>query len=196
MVERRVCLEAPGMTTGGLAFVPHGSTPATSIEFDLKINPWLAIRVKKRHFETIRPLCPVCRAASGADMELEISIVERVQGDSVLEGVLHCSDPACRREYPIVDGIPLIVADLRSYLADNLLYVYGRNDLSAAVESIVGDCCGAGSAFDAMRQHLSSYAWDHYADLDPAEPPGEHPPGSLVRVQNQCLELAGAVQNE
>ena len=53
------------------------------------------------------------------------------------------------------------------------------------------DCLGPGSAFDTQRQHLSSYVWDHYGDLDPREPKGDPQPGSVIRVLQQGLNLAG-----
>jgi SAM-dependent methyltransferase len=73
-------------------------------------------------------------------------------------------------EYPIIDGVPIIVADLRNYVSQNIIPILSRRDLSATTESLLGDCCGPGSAFDSYRQHLSTYTFDHYGDLDPAEP--------------------------
>ena len=37
-----------------------------------------------------------------------------------------------------------------------------RDDLHPVIESIVGDCCGPGSAYDSVRRHLSHYAVDHW----------------------------------
>ena len=63
--------------------------------------------------------------------------------------------------------------------------IHAREDLTAETETLLGDCCGPGSGFDTTRQHLSTYAWDHYGDLDPesplplapspVRPPGLHP---------------------
>ena len=101
-----------------------------------------------------------------------------------------CGNPNCLREFPIIDGIPLILANIRQYISDNILGIYGRRDLGEVIESMLGDCCGPASAFDIARQHLSSYAWDHYADLDPLEPAAEPPPGSMLRTMRIGLELA------
>src|SRR5205823_5523693 len=111
----------------------------------------------------------------------------------ILEGALHCTNENCLREYPIVDGIPLIVTNIRQYVADHILAIYGRRDLSDFLESMLGDCCGPGSVFDQTRQQLSSYAWDHYADLDPNEPEGEPRPGSMLRTLQVGRPLANAV---
>lgn len=141
----------------------------------------------------MQPVCPVCRATGRGSVPLRIAEVAREAGGHILEGVLHCSRPDCQREYPILDGIPLIIANLRAYVSDNVLALYGRRDLSATLESLLGDCCGPGSAFDQTRQHLSSYAWEHYADLDPGEPVGEPRPGTMLGTLQAGWELAAAL---
>jgi len=80
-------------------------------------------------------------------------------------------------------------------VADNLLAICNRGDLSELVESMLGDCCGPGSAFDQMRQHLSSYTWDHHGDLDPDEPVDEPRPGAMLRSLEVGRELAGSVSS-
>jgi SAM-dependent methyltransferase/uncharacterized protein YbaR (Trm112 family) len=125
--------------------------------------------VRRRHFEALHPVCPVCRAPNDVSFALRIAEVAREENGHIVEGALHCTNANCLREFPIVDGIPLIVANIRQYVSENALAIYGRRDLSSFVESMLGDCCGPGSVFDQTRQHLSSYAWDHYGDLDPQE---------------------------
>jgi len=145
--------------------------------------------LKRRHFESLRPVCPVCRTA-GRESALELATLLGEDGGDVDEGVLRCGRQECRHEYPIIDGIPLIVPNLRAYVAANLAQITAREDLSETLESVLGDCCGPGSAFDVTRQHLSSYAWDHYGDLDPRE--GSEPrPGSALALLDRALELAG-----
>jgi len=121
---------------------------------------------------------------------LRIADVACEKDGHVIEGVLHCSNESCQREFPIVDGVPLIVADIRQYVGDNLLAIYGRRDCGELIESVLGDCCGPGSMFDQTRQQLSSYAWDHYGDLDPDEPAGEPQPGAMRRGLDVGWELA------
>ncbi len=140
--------------------------------------------MRRGHFETLRPVCPVCGAGSNTGFPLRIAQVVREEDAHVIEGILHCTNQNCLREYPILDGIPLIVANIRQYVSENILALHGRRDLSDVTESLLGDCCGPGSAFDQTRQHLSSYAWDHYGDLDPIEPASEPRPGSMLK----CLE--------
>jgi SAM-dependent methyltransferase/uncharacterized protein YbaR (Trm112 family) len=132
----------------------------------------------------------VCRAADDRQAPLAIGQVAREAGGHILEGVLHCSHPGCQREYPILDGIPLILANLRQYVSDNLLALWGRRDFSELTESLLGDCCGPNSTFDQLRQHLSFYAWDHYGEFDPRETADEPQPGSMLRCLQAGRQLA------
>lgn len=147
--------------------------------------------MRRRHFEGLRPVCPVCQA-SGQESFLGLAIIFQETSEHVVEGTLRCPAASCQREYPIVDGIPLILANLRGYIAGSIDQIQAREDLSPETESLLGDCCGPGSAFDGTRQHLSTYAWDHYGDLDPDEPaaPGaDTPPGSILRLLDRGLTL-------
>jgi SAM-dependent methyltransferase/uncharacterized protein YbaR (Trm112 family) len=149
--------------------------------------------LRRSHLEALAPLCPVCRAR-GAESPLALSDIYKEEGDHLVEGALRCTDPACLSEFPILDGIPLLLPNLRAYVAGAIDQIQARADLAPETESLLGDCCGPGSPYDVTRQHLSTYAWDHWADLDPEEVPEEVPadsPGSVVRLLERALALAG-----
>lgn len=122
---------------------------------------------------------------------MRIAHVAREQGDRIVEAILHCSNPQCQREYPVIDGIPLLLRNLRQFVSDNALRLLGRSDLDPMLESLIGDCLGPGSDFDTARQQVSAYAWEHYADLDPGEEPHGSRPGTLLQALRAALELAG-----
>lgn len=124
------------------------------------------------HFEAFAPVCPLCRLRQARSTPLRVGFVAVERGDVILEGALHCSDPDCAMEYPIIDGIPLLVPDVRRYVTENIAYLNARDDLSPYVESLLGDCAGPESHLDSSRRYTSSYAWDHYGDLDPDGPQG------------------------
>lgn len=149
--------------------------------------------MRLQHFESLRPVCPVCRTAPDTGSALRLAHVVREENGHIIEGALHCTNPNCLREYPIVDGIPLIIANIRQYIADNIHSLYARRDLSDFTESILGDGCGSGSQFDTTRQQLSSYTWDHYGDLDPELSPGDPQPGSMSRTLELGRALMGPV---
>ncbi|HYH10590.1 MAG TPA: methyltransferase domain-containing protein [Thermoanaerobaculia bacterium] len=112
--------------------------------------------MRRSHFDALRPVCPLCRSP------LLLASVLRESGNDVEEGILHCG--GCSREYPIVDGIPILVGPIRAWLSANPLQVLQRNDLSSEVESLLGDVLGPGSPYDTQRQHVGIYAADHYGD--------------------------------
>ncbi|NYZ17588.1 methyltransferase domain-containing protein [Azospirillum sp. RWY-5-1] len=140
--------------------------------------------MRRSHFEALKPVCPRCRQTRGVLSPLVLGLVEEEDAAGIRSGTLHCTDPACWLEFPIIDGAPVLVPDVRGWLAANAHLITEREDLTPLVESLLGDGTGPDSAFNIARQHRSSYAWDHYADLDPAEPAGPVRPGGVVR----CLE--------
>jgi SAM-dependent methyltransferase/uncharacterized protein YbaR (Trm112 family) len=169
--------------------------------------------MRRRHFEAFAPHCPRCAGAGSGRHPLELAplglvplglaTVQTEQGEDVLSGILHCSNPACRFEYPILDGIPLIVPALAALLAERGIELLLRQDLDPALESLIGDALGPGTWFDSQRQTVSTYAWDGWADLDPLEPPlearlepplearAEGPcPGAARRCLGRLLDLA------
>lgn len=149
--------------------------------------------MRLRHFETLRPFCPTCREADGSGAPLRIARVVCEQENHILQGILHCSSPQCQREYPIIDGIPLLLGDLRRFVTDHASRLLSRTDLHPDLESLIGDCLGPGSDFDASRQQVSSYCWEHYGDFDPGGDPDGDMRGTLLAALGLGLELAGAL---
>lgn len=150
--------------------------------------------MRRGHFEAFAPICPRC-AVSGAGLNaLVVASVSAAEGDEIFGGILHCPAPPCRQEYPIIDGIPVIVPDVARVLGERATALLLRHDLDADLESLLGDAIGPDSWFDALRQTASTYAWDGYADLDPDEPPGSRgpQPGAARRCLARLLDLAGS----
>jgi SAM-dependent methyltransferase/uncharacterized protein YbaR (Trm112 family) len=145
--------------------------------------------LRLRHFETLRPVCPVCRPSSAAGYPLTIAHVYEEAAGHVVEAILHCTNAECQREFPVLDGVPLLIGNLRHYISENPLRLLMRRDLGDQLESLIGDCMGPGSDFDTVRQQVSAYAWDHYGDLDPAEE-GQEQPGSMLEVLSAARHLA------
>lgn len=145
--------------------------------------------MRREHLEALAPVCPTCRTAEQSHL-LVLGEVALEEGPHVLQGMLRCSNSVCQREYPILDGVPMILAALRHYVEHNTLGLLMRDDLSPLVEGVLGDCAGAGSALDVHRQHLSHYAADHWGDLDPSLEPAERArAGGVVRLLRAGLDL-------
>jgi SAM-dependent methyltransferase len=155
--------------------------------------------LRRRHFEAFRPVCPHCAAQGRPGRALLLAQVLAEADDTITAGVLHCPEPACQLEFPIIDGIPVIVADLRRLFSDRGVELLVRGDLDPVLESLAGDAIGPDSWFDALRQTLSTYGWDAFGDLDPDQPPAgrfDGPrPGAARRCLARLLALAGEPQN-
>lgn len=142
------------------------------------------------HFAAFAPRCPVCVRAGRAPAPLVLASAASRTDETIHAGILHCPD--CQHEYPVLDGVPVIVPELRRLLGERGLELLLRDDLDASLESLFGDAIGPDSWFDAIRQTQSGYAWDGYADLDPDEPPpdGGPVPGAARRCLARLLDLA------
>ncbi len=145
--------------------------------------------MRRQHFEALGPVCPRCLRDTGQRAPLEIEVITSENGGDVGEGILCCSAENCRLEYPVIDGIPILHPDLRVFLSENSPQILARQDLSAPVSSLLGDALGPGSSFDITRQHLSTYAWDHYAEFDPEERIEALQPGGATRLLEATLAL-------
>lgn len=140
------------------------------------------------HFEALQPLCLACRHSGRGETGLVLGPVEAEDAGDILMGILAC--PSCGAEYPIIDGLPVLVPELRRFLADNLFMLLARRDLPPMVESLLGDAAGPGSALEHVRQHVSSYAWDHWGEYDAPAPAEDAAPGSVARTAHAALALA------
>ena len=143
----------------------------------------------RSHFAVWAPHCPVCARDRGVAPRLGLADGAQERDGDVVAGILVCADAGCRQEYPIVDGIPVIMPDLRRHLGERAIELLLRDDLDPAVQSLLGDALGPDSWFDIIRQGVSTYAWDSYADLDPAEQPGDVLPGAARRCLAELLRL-------
>jgi SAM-dependent methyltransferase len=115
--------------------------------------------------------------------------------EDIREGVLVCADPLCQREHPIIDGIPIVVSDLQSWAAHQLQAVLWREDLSAFIESLLGDAAGPTSVLERERTTLSAYGRTHWGEFDGDEClPREASLGQLVERAVDLLDPPGVVR--
>lgn len=148
--------------------------------------------MRRSSFEALRPVCPACRQREAVDSPLFVAVEESADDSEILAGIVQCG--RCGGEYPVLDGMPVLVPDVRRFVEDNLFYLMARNDLTPAVESLLGDASGASSGLQSIRQHVSSYVWDHWGDHDPderEEAPGAARPGSVAKALESGLALLG-----
>lgn len=151
--------------------------------------------MRRRHFEAWAPHCPICARDRGTAPPLLLQDGATEHGDDVVSATLVCADAACRAEYPVIDGIPVILPTLRQHLGERAVELLLRDDLDERALSLLGDAMGPDSWLDVLRQGTSTYGWDAYADLDPAEPsPAESGPrpGAARRCLQALLALVPA----
>ncbi len=122
----------------------------------------------RHHFDKVRPVCPLCRLSHAVESFLAIGRVAVEEDGEILEGSLICTNSACRREHPIIDGIPVVLADASSWLNHQVLGVLKREDLSDFILSMLGDLSGHSSALDRDRGNNAIYAHSHWAESNPS----------------------------
>ena len=113
----------------------------------------------------------------------------------IIEGTLICGHPTCGSVYPIIDGIPILVADLATYLNQHAHEILWRNNLDHTLQSCIGDALGSGVVFDTNRHYLSAYVDGHYRDRDTQNSP-EATSAPVLRFlesarETQCTTVAG-----
>lgn len=116
------------------------------------------------HFEALAPLCPRCLHLRGVSARLILAERTEERASDLWQGRLCCSAPECQMEFPVIDGVPLIVADPRATLQNLAWQVMRRDDLAPGLASLLGDAFGPGGDYDTMRQHQSLYGESHYGD--------------------------------
>lgn len=137
--------------------------------------------MRRSHLDRFTPGCPVCGAGH---------LLSDAATDVAGNDVLTCDQSACGARHPVVDGVPIIVADLPSFLASQLLNVADPDAITGPARDVIGDAAGPGGAFDARRQNLSTYTWGHWGDLDPV---GDGPKeGSISAVLDRALDVLAA----
>ena len=139
------------------------------------------------HLDAFQPVCPACRVRGDGAHPIALAQVFSEAGGHVLQGMLRCSNASCQREYPILDGVPYLLAQIRDQLSAQVLGLLMRDDLAPELESLIGDCCGPGSELDTVRRHLSHYAVDHWGEFDPQPWEGS---GAVVRLVDDVTAVA------
>ena len=115
-------------------------------------------------FEEIRPICPRCLHADQAISPLKVAERAEMRAGVLWHGVLHCATSHCWAEYPVIDGVPVIVPDVPAFLSTAQNQILARRDLPPILAGIMGEALGQGTPFDTDRQHLNLYATSHFAD--------------------------------
>ena len=105
-------------------------------------------------------VCPGCRTRTAE--RLDVRTLDR-HGD-----VLAC---ACGRRYPIVDGVPIVLADPTGYLMNEMTTVVERDLEPEVAELLVADG-GDDAPYARLLEHVSIYMDNQWGDRTTPPPDG------------------------
>ena len=119
-------------------------------------------------------VCPGCRTLRGD--RLELRTLERAAD------VLACE---CGRRYPIIDGVPLVMADPSAYVRAEIATIVER-DLAPEVAALLAAPGPDDAPYPRLLEHLSIYLDAHWGDR--ATPP-PHPGFALAPFVERLAAL-------
>lgn len=125
-------------------------------------------------------ICPGCRALH--DNRLDVRTLER-------RGELLICD--CGRRYPIVDGVPIVLADPSGYLRNDTMTVVER-DLSPEVAAALVEHVSDDAPYARLLEHLSIYLDAHWGDR--ADPRGGFALAAILERLAPLPRVANAVE--
>ncbi len=101
-------------------------------------------------------VCPGCRTHATVDGEVRIDVrtLDRT-GDSLI-----CK---CGRRYPIVDELPIVMADASAFLSNEIAAILER-DLAPSLAQLLVETQPDDAAYPRLLEHLSIYLDAHWGD--------------------------------
>ena len=148
--------------------------------------------MKIRHFQVYQPICPNCMLQRVGSFLLQLQIRKQSKDifdeDIVEEGQLFCSH--CHMIYPILLGIPIIVADPARFIQQNMTHLLWPTQQSFFFQQWIGEHAGPTSSFEISRQYLSTYGWSHFHDLDTEDQEEGMAPSNLPQIAEHISLLS------
>jgi len=124
-------------------------------------------------------VCPGCRTQSTVDGELRINVrtLDR-SGESLV-----CE---CGRRYPIVDELPIVMADPSTFLRNEIAAILER-DLAPSLAQLLVLEQADDAAYPRLLEHLAIYLDAHWGDRTKPAPDG---PGAAFSMQPLVDKIA------
>lgn len=125
-------------------------------------------------------ICPGCRTASAE--RIDVRTLEQHGEFLVCE---------CGRRYPIVDGVPIVMADPSEFLRGEIATVLER-DMSPELAAGLLEAGTDDSPYAALLEHLSIYMDGHWGDRAEPVPDGVDEPCALRPILERLRALPKA----
>jgi uncharacterized protein YbaR (Trm112 family) len=125
-------------------------------------------------------VCPACRTRTPDGARLDVRTLDRA-GD-----LLVC---ACGRSYPVIDGVPILMADPGAYLHREMTTVVER-DLAPEIAALLVERVPDDATYARHLEHLSTYLDTHWGDRATPPPDGPSPAFGAAALVERIAALA------
>jgi SAM-dependent methyltransferase/uncharacterized protein YbaR (Trm112 family) len=132
------------------------------------------VNLRKDLIEKIEFICPRCRHGSDegvvqASLKLEQVFIK--EDDFVLEGLFVCSNADCDFTYPILNGVPIILKDIRGWWHSEKSKLSAIKSGAVEIEEYFAELSLNEPSFHAEKSLISSYMNLHYGTFDDSAAP-------------------------
>jgi SAM-dependent methyltransferase len=140
-------------------------------------------------------VCPACRVRSTRGREMHtvsVSTVLRHASDGSLDSaILTCDNGSCRRRYPILGGVPILVGDAATHTARfGVSLVEG--ELAPELQALLAEPGPDDAPYAQTVEHLSIYLDTHWGDRAAPSPDGPTAPFGMEALAHKLAERATA----
>ena len=143
--------------------------------------------------------CPRCRRADSGEVAshaLRHAETFAEEQGSVLEGLLECANPRCRARYPILRGVPVVVADLAGWWRENVARFAGPPAFTPGLRTLVADLERGRTRLADREEPVGVHMRAHYPDQDLTSrvPEGVPAPGRFWARLGELAEPEGSAR--
>lgn len=124
-------------------------------------------------------LCPGCRTRTADGERLEVRTLDRT-GE-----LLTCE---CGRRYPVIDGIPILLADPSALFEREIAGIVER-DLAPEIAAVLAAAGPDDAPYSRLVEHLSIYLDAHWGDRATPPPEGPGPAFAAAELVAKLAEL-------